>query len=65
MLQADVREHLERVEHDQADALVFSSPAGTPMPAAYSRRGPTRGTISAVAIDVMLCMPDPDRLPSL
>jgi hypothetical protein len=31
MLQADVREHLERVEHDQTDALVFSSPAGTPM----------------------------------
>jgi len=27
--------------------------------------GPTRGTINAVAIDVMLCMPDPDRLPSL
>jgi integrase len=31
MLQADVREHLERIEHDQADALVFTSPAGTPM----------------------------------
>jgi integrase len=31
MLQADLCEHLTRVGHGQADALVFTSPAGTPM----------------------------------
>jgi integrase len=31
MLQADLCEHLARVGHGQADALVFTSPAGTPM----------------------------------
>jgi hypothetical protein len=31
MLQADLREHFDRLDDDQADALMFSSPAGTPM----------------------------------
>jgi integrase len=30
-LQADLREHFERLDDDQADALVFSSPARMPM----------------------------------
>jgi hypothetical protein len=30
MLQADLREHLERLDCGQADVLVFSSPAGRP-----------------------------------
>jgi hypothetical protein len=31
MIQAELRTHLERVPGDQADVLVFTSPAGTPM----------------------------------
>lgn len=31
MIQAELRIHLERVTGDQADVLVFTSPAGTPM----------------------------------